>query len=188
VIEVEARRPPGRQQYLGLELGGEEHALATTEVVGIARYRSIEPLNGEGGVGQATPDHVLPDHALSHHVLGTIRVRGRTVPGFDLATCCDLPRPPVTPTSCFVILHLRPIGGHERIEAALLVPGVRRVFDVAEADIRRVSDVGGVSMADQVAGLVGVDGDLLPVIDPDRLVTPADLALVARSAVAVEHR
>lgn len=146
------------REFLTFTLGGEEYAIDILKVQEIRGYESVTRIAN-------TPDFIK----------GVINLRGLIVPIVDMRIKFNLGEPVYNEFTITVILSLgkRVIG--------IVVDSVSDVVSLDEHEIRPAPEFGTFDMK-YLLGLAAVDERMLILIDIERLMTSAEMALVEQSA------
>ncbi|OQW93371.1 MAG: chemotaxis protein CheW [Beggiatoa sp. IS2] len=146
-------------KYLTFLLASEEYA------VDILRVQEIKGWN-KATVIPNTPDYIC----------GVINLRGIIVPIIDLRLRFKLERLEYGPMTVIVVVRVLSSGNRERI-MGIVVDAVSDVYDITGDDIKPPPDFGSVISIEFIKGLVTVDDKMVIVLDIDRLLNSAELAL-----------
>jgi len=156
------REPAAAQQVLTFTLRGETFAMPIAQIKEIIGY------------GQVTPVPMMPDF-----ICGVINLRGAVVPVIDLGCRFRGTRSEIGRRSCIVILELH-AGGDRQVVGAI-VDAVSAVLEITPADIEPPPAFGAQIRADFIHGMAKVAGRFVVILDVERALSAADLALVARA-------
>jgi purine-binding chemotaxis protein CheW len=145
------RRSVVREKSLvGFEVGGVRYA------VDIMRVREV-----------VNPLPIVPLPHAPDEVLGVADHRGQVVPVLDLRRRFRLPPKDEVEPAKWIVVLLR------GLQVALVADAVTEVFGVNAADQRPEPHVGGDFEARGIAAVYAVDGELVFVLDIDRVAAPA---------------
>ncbi len=164
----DAPRPSVPAQCLTFTLAGDEYG------VGILQIREIVEYDPLARVPSTPP-----------WILGVMNLRGTVVPVIDLAVKFGLPRTEVTPRTCIVIVETD-LGGEATL-MGVIVDAVVRVLDLAPEDVEDPPAFGTRVRVDFLLGVGNVDGDLVLVLDIDRVLSLDELIVVAATPKAAEE-
>jgi purine-binding chemotaxis protein CheW len=136
-------------QVLTFLIGEDEYGISAVCVREIAEYRTLTP------VPMTAP-----------WMRGVINLRGTVVPVIDLGARLGLAETQVSRRTCLIIVEMDIDA--ERVVMAVMVDSVRRVIDVAQADIQEPPSFGlGI---DFVPGVLGVDDRQIVLLDLEAVV------------------
>lgn len=155
------RRLDPQKSLVGFMVGDVHYALDIARVSAIVNPPSVTAL-------PHTPDEVagVTDH------------RGEVVPVLDLRVRFGLPRVPSSrSTKCVMLRDLAPREGGRTV--GLLVDSVTEVFGTGRTELSAAPAVGGPVDRRAILGVTSHAGALTFVLDPDRLVATAELAMRA---------
>jgi purine-binding chemotaxis protein CheW len=146
------------QEFLTFTLGGEEYAIDILKVQEIRGYDSVT--------------HIANTPAF---IKGVINLRGLIVPIVDMRIKFNLGEPVYNEFTVTVILNLgkRVIGA--------VVDSVSDVISLSAEDIHPAPEFGTFDMQ-YLLGLAAVNDRMLILLDIERLMTSAEMALVEQSA------
>ncbi len=161
-----ATRPSGAgspRRLLSFRLGADEYAVA------LDRVCEILPFAGATW---------LPGFAVA--VRGAVDLRGEALPAVELATALGLPVARVTSQSCLVVVRVGQADGGAAV--GLIADAARQILELDDQLAAVPENLEG-SLADQLCGVVEASGNVVRVIDLDRLLGanervrgPADIA------------
>ncbi|RKZ38917.1 MAG: chemotaxis protein CheW [Gammaproteobacteria bacterium] len=147
-------------KYLTFFLTKEEYA------VDILRVQEIK------GWSQVT---TIPN--TPKYICGVINLRGTIVPIIDLRLRFNLPCQEYGAMTVVIVVKVLSQDAKERI-MGIVVDAVSDVYDVAENEIKPPPNFGSVINTEFVRGLATVDEKMVIVLDLDRLLNSAELAIV----------
>ncbi len=155
-------RAAGQQvrQYLTFILDGDTYAIDLPHIREIIKY------------GQITPVPMLPNL-----IRGVINLRGAAVPVIDLAVHFGGKPGPVTGRSCIVVLDLQ--IRDEVLVVGVVVDMVYEVVELHDADIEPPPRFSARLKADFIAGMGKVGEEFLLLLDVDKVLSSAELGLIA---------
>lgn len=156
--EVPAINVPA--QCLTFELAGDEYGVGILQVREIIEYESLTPV-------PTTPPWIR----------GVMNLRGTVVPVIDLAVKFGLAETEVTRRTCIVIVEVDLDG--ELAPMGVMVDAVVRVVDLAPGDVEPPPAFGTRVRVDYLLGVGKVDGQLVLVLDADRVLSVDELLEVA---------
>ena len=109
-------------------------------------------------------------------IKGVMNLRGNIVPIIDLRVKFGLPEQRYDTQTVVIVLNIakRTVG--------VVVDGVSDVIQVAAADIKPPPELGGAVDTRYLQGLATVGGQMMILIDIERLMTSRDMALVDETA------
>jgi purine-binding chemotaxis protein CheW len=167
----EASRPAEPRQLLRLALADGMYAIE------IDRVREILKVSG------LTELPLMPAF-----MRGVMNLRGAVVPVIDLAARLGLGITAVERRTCIVILETRGSAdeGEEPQRLGVLVDAVYEVLDVAAEGLEPVPAFGTAVAAMHLKGMARAAGQVVPVLECERVLAPGELAdQVAAHAAAV---
>ena len=106
---------------------------------------------------------------------GALDYEGSILPVIDVGTKLGLASNPITPLTRVMIVLLT-IGG-ERMQIGVLVEGINEGFELPRRRIEKAPST--TAGAEYLIGVVKLEDRSVPLIDVDRLLSPADLKLIA---------
>ena len=142
-------------EHLAFRLGSEEYGIEILKVQEIRRVEAITRIVN-------TPDCIK----------GVINLRGRIVPIIDLRLRFNLEEQANDHFKVVIILNLT----NQLIGIA--VDGVSDVITLEEADIRSVPDIVATIDTKHVSGIASIDDRTIILVDIEKLMLSADMALV----------
>jgi len=154
--QLEGTNAAGKQQFLSFQLGAEEYGIDILRVQEIRAYEKATRIPN-------TPQFIK----------GVINLRGVIVPVVDLRMKFGLESAEYNEVTVVVVLNVtdRTIG--------IVVDKVSDVLTLADADIRPAPEFTARVDNAFVRGLATIDERMLIIADIERLMTGADMALVA---------
>ncbi len=150
-------------QYLTFMLGGETYA------IGILAIKEI--IEQE----QMTRVPMMPEF-----IRGVINVRGAVVPVIDLGVRFGTGSTAMSRRTCTVILEVENEG--EVRDVGILVDAVNEVTDIAAADVEPAPALGTHLRTDFIAGMGKLDEKFVVILDPARVLSVDEMAVLARTA------
>lgn len=143
-------------EFLTFALGGEEYGVEILKVQEIRGYDAPTRL----------PD--APDY-----IKGVVNLRGTIVPVVDMRLKFRLARADYGPTTVMIVLHLgaRVVG--------MVVDSVSDVVRLEPAQVRAVPELGSAIDRQFLTGIGTLDERMLILLDIERLMTSAEMGLVA---------
>ena len=147
------------REVLVFVLGSEEYAVDILKVQEIRGF-----------------DKVTPIPAAPAYLKGIVNLRGVIVPVIDLRLKFQLPEPRYDATTVMVVLRLagRVIG--------VVVDGVSDVVRLAPSDVKAAPQLGTVVDGSYIAGLATQDDRMILLMDIEKLLSSAELNLLAQAA------
>ena len=133
-------------QYVTYRLAGETYGINVMQVQEVLRPSEIAPVPG-----------------AAHYVLGIINLRGNVVTVIDTRQRFDLAPGEITDSSRIIITE---IAGQV---VGILVDSVTEVVDVRATEIETAPSVGNTEMARYIQGVCNRDGELLILVDLEKL-------------------
>jgi purine-binding chemotaxis protein CheW len=138
--------------YLAFALAGQDYAVPITQVQEIRKW------------DRATP---LPNSPS--HIKGVLNLRGTIVPIVDMRLRFQLVEKPVDSFTVIVVVN---VGGRL---AGLVVDTVSDVLPIGTQERCTMSEFEGKANRAFIEGLAQVDGNLLILLDVERLLSPEEL-------------
>ena len=135
-------------QWVTFKLADENYGIAVMQVQEVLRVTEITPVPG-----------------APHYVLGIINLRGNVVTVIDTRTRFGLPRKEVDDVSRIIIIES---GEHV---VGLLVDSVAEVVYLRASEIESAPNVGNEESARYIQGVHSQDGNLLILVDVNKLLT-----------------
>ncbi len=152
-------------KYLTFVLATEEYAVDILRVQEIKGWSRVTPIPN-------TPEYIC----------GVINLRGTIVPIIDLRLRFGLPK--LEYGAMTVVVVVKVISGNKERIMGIVVDAVSDVYDITESDIKPAPDFGSVISIEFVRGLATVSDKMVIVLDIDRLLNSAELAVVENVAQA----
>jgi purine-binding chemotaxis protein CheW len=138
------------QQFLTFELAGQEYG------VGILQVQEIR--------GWSEPT-VIP-HSPPW-LLGVIDLRGAVVPVIDMRRRLAVSAAEIKPSTVVIVIRIG--ANQEERNFGLVVDAVSDVYDIDEAALRALPELGNRAAGELVRGLAQVDGKTLILLNAERL-------------------
>jgi purine-binding chemotaxis protein CheW len=154
-----------QQQYLTFLLAGEEYAISILKVKEIIEYDTVT-------VVPKTPKWIR----------GVINLRGSVVPVVDLAVKFGLEEPPVTKTSCIVIVDGQ--LENQNTTMGIVVDAVSQVMDLAAGDIREVPEFGTRVQVNYLLGMAQLGKKFALLLNVDKVLSTEELLNLEEVATA----
>ncbi len=145
--------------YLAFSLNNQDYAVPITQVQEIREWSRVTPLPNS-----------------PHYIKGVLNLRGTIVPIIDMRLRFQLVEKDYDAFTVIVVVNVR-----DRL-AGLVVDTVSDVLRVGPDERCTMSEFEGQANRPFIEGLAQVDGQLLILLDVQRLVNPEDLATVAGSS------
>ena len=139
--------------YLAFSLAAQDYAVAINKVQEIREWSRVTPLPNS-----------------PRHIKGVLNLRGTIVPVIDMRLRFQLEEKPYDSFTVVVVVN---VGGRL---AGLVVDTVSDVLRVGAAERCSMSAFEGQGNRPFIEGLAQVDGQLLILLDVERLLNPEDLA------------
>lgn len=164
VVETQEKR-----QFLTFLLGEEVFAMGILAIKEIIEF------------GNVTAVPMMPGF-----VRGVINLRGSVVPVVDLAA--RFGRPPVQRTrrTCVIIVEVHDEG--EQQDIGLVVDAVNAVVEIADDQIEPPPAFGARIRSDFIEGMGKVNDRFVIILNPDKVLSTADLALLRQGETAWEGK
>lgn len=140
-------------QWVTYRLGGETYGINVMQVQEVLRYTEIAPVPG-----------------ASPHVLGIINLRGSVVTVIDTRMRFGLPPVDVTEHTRIVIIET------QNHVIGIMVDSVAEVVYLRQSEIDTAPSVGNDESARFIQGVCHKDGELLILVDLDKLLTDDEWA------------
>ena len=150
---------PGRQEYLAFTLGNEEYGIDILKVQEIRGYEAVTRI--------ATAPAFIK---------GVINLRGNIVPIVDMRIKFNLEHVRYDAFTVVIILN---VGGRV---VGMVVDGVSDVLTLTSEHVRPAPEFGAGFDTQYLIGLGSVDQRMLILVDIEKLMTSADMALIERAA------
>ena len=154
-------------QYLTFMLAGETFAIGILAIKEIIEYQGL------------TTVPMMPDC-----VRGVINLRGAVVPVVDLLRRFGRTPSAVTKRTCIVIVEV--CCEDESQVIGVIVDAVNEVLDIDAAEIEPAPAFGARMRSDFIRGMGKVRGKFVILLDVDRMLSPADLGMLAQPQEALE--
>ena len=164
----QAPQPKVPAQCLTFTLAGDEYGVGILQIREIVEYDTLTKVPG-------TPPWIL----------GVMNLRGTVVPVVDLAIKFGLPEIEVTARTCIVMVEADLDG--EPTLMGVMAEAVVRVLDLAPEDVEAPPAFGTRVRVEFLLGVGKVDGDLVLVLDIDRVLSLDELLAVAAVPAAAEE-
>ena len=140
-------------QWVTFQLAGETYGINVMQVQEVLRFTDIAPVPGG-----------------SYHVLGIINLRGNVVTVIDTRLRFGLPKGEITDNTRIVIIEA---NGHV---IGILVDSVAEVVYLRQSEIDSSPNVGNEESARYIQGVCHKDGELLILLELDKLLTEDEWA------------
>jgi purine-binding chemotaxis protein CheW len=144
------------RQYVTFSLMGEEYALKIQQVREIITY---EPMTA------------IP--SMPPVVRGVLNLRGFVIPIIDLPVKFGLPQTPLGPSTYIFIVD--PEWSGETVRLGLVSPGLGRVIELSDGEIKPVPDFGTRIQSEYLRGVAQIDGRTVLFLDTERLLSAAEI-------------
>jgi len=141
------------QRWVTFELDNESYGVSVAEVREVLRYSDIAPVPG-------APDFVI----------GIINLRGNVVTVIDTRLRFGLASTEVNDATRIIIIDI------EDQEVGILVDSVAEVVDLDINAIEAAPNVGAEDTSRYIQGVTSMEGNLLILIDVNKLLTEEELA------------
>lgn len=141
------------QRWVTFELDNESYGISVSEVREVLRYSDIAPVPG-------APDFVI----------GIINLRGNVVTVIDTRSRFGLSSTDVDDNTRIIIIDI------EDQEVGILVDSVAEVVDLNVNAIEAAPNVGNEETSRYIQGVTSMDGNLLILVDVNKLLTDEELA------------
>ena len=147
------------QEFLSFVLGDAQYCIDILKVQEIRTYEA--------------PTRIANTPAF---IKGVMNLRGNIVPIIDLRMKFGLPDQRYDTQTVVIVLNVakRTIG--------VVVDGVSDVIAVAASDIKPAPELGGAVDTRYLQGLATINGQMLILIDIERLISSRDMAIMAEAA------
>jgi purine-binding chemotaxis protein CheW len=155
-----------KEQYLTFFIRSEEYAVGILRVKEIIEYETVTRVP-----------------AMPAHVRGVINLRGAVLPVIDLAAKFGHGESAPARTTCIVVVETQVDG--ELLVVGLMADAVSEVVDLASEQIEPPPPFGTNVRVDFLVGMGKLEGQLVLVLDLDRILSPVELQS-ALDAVATE--
>ena len=153
--EAKANDDP-TQRWVTFHMDRETYGINVTQVREVLRITEIAPVPG-------APDYVL----------GIINLRGNVVTVMDTRKRFSLPPTETTDSTRIVIIE---VDGQE---VGVMVDSVAEVVDIRQSNIEAAPNVGNDDASRYIQGVSSLDGNLLILIDLNKLLTDEELQEMA---------
>jgi purine-binding chemotaxis protein CheW len=140
-------------QWVTFRLAGETYGINVMQVQEVLRYTDIAPVPG-----------------ASHHVLGIINLRGKVVTVIDTRIRFGLPKGEINDNTRIVIIEA---SSHV---IGILVDSVAEVVYLRQSEIDSTPNIGNEDSSRYIQGVCHKDGELLILVDLDRMLTEEEWA------------
>jgi purine-binding chemotaxis protein CheW len=140
------------QRWVTFHMDNETYGINVTQVREVLRITEIAPVPG-------APDYVL----------GIINLRGNVVTVMDTRKRFNLPPTETTDSTRIVIIE---VDGQE---VGIMVDSVAEVVDIRQSSIESAPNVGNDDSSRYIQGVTSLEGNLLILIDLNRLLTDEEL-------------
>jgi purine-binding chemotaxis protein CheW len=154
-----AERHEGGRQFLTFTVAGEMFGVAIASVKEIIEYRS------------PTDVPMMPAY-----MRGVINLRGRVVPVIDLNVRFGREASADTRRTCIVIVEI--VQEAQQLDIGVVVDAVSAVIEIGDADIEPAPAFGARLRADFLGGMGKVAGKFVILLDIDRVLSVAELAML----------
>lgn len=144
------------REFLTFTLGSEEYGVDILKVQEIRGYDTVTR---------------LPD--APHYIKGVINLRGTIVPVFDLRLKFDLGEAKYDASTVMIVLNV-----NSRV-VSVVVDSVSDVTALTSEQLRPAPEFGGAMDTRFITGIGAVDQRMLILLDIEKLMTSADLGLIA---------
>ena len=152
-------------QYLTFMLAGEAYAVGILAIKEIIEH------------GNMTRVPMMPEF-----IRGVINLRGAVVPVIDLGVRFGTGATKVTRRTCIVIVEVE--NDAESQDVGILVDAVNEVMDIASANIEPAPDFGTRISTDFIAGMARIEDRFVIVLDPARVLSVDEMAVLAQSGAS----
>jgi purine-binding chemotaxis protein CheW len=148
----------GPQEFLAFTLGKEEYGISIQKVQELRGYETVTRIANAPAF-----------------IKGVVNLRGHIVPIIDMRIKFNLGEPSYDQTTVVVILNMagRVVG--------MVVDSVSDVVLLAPEQIKPAPEMSGALNTDYLTGLGTIDDRMLILIDIDRLMSSADMGLIAEA-------
>jgi purine-binding chemotaxis protein CheW len=148
-----------RQEYLAFTLGGEEYGIDILKVQEIRGYETVTRIANAPAF-----------------IKGVINLRGHIVPIVDMRIKFDLEQVRYDAFTVVIILNIA-----DRV-VGIVVDGVSDVLTLAPGQVRPAPEFGAAFDTEYLVGLGAIEQRMLILIDIDKLMRSADMALMEQAA------
>jgi purine-binding chemotaxis protein CheW len=158
-IQADKEAAQGRREYLSFVLGDAQYCIDILKVQEIRTYEA--------------PTRIANTPAF---IKGVMNLRGNIVPIIDLRVKFGLPEQKIDTQTVVIVLNVakRTVG--------VVVDGVSDVIAVGADEIKPAPELGGALDMRYIQGLATVGGQMMILIDIERLMTSRDMAIVDEAA------
>lgn len=146
-------------EFLTFTLGDEAYGVGILKVREIRGWEKIRELHDTPG-----------------YVKGMLDLRGSIVPVIDLRIRFGIEKYEYKPSTVTIILAT----GDEANMMGIVVDSVSDVLSVDQSDIKQAPNLGAKINTDYVEGLVSVGGDMVMLVDSDKLLDPETFEMLSR--------
>lgn len=140
-------------QWVTFRLAGETYGINVMQVQEVLRFTDIAPVPG-----------------ASRHVLGIINLRGKVVTVIDTRIRFGLPKGEINDNTRIVIIEA---SSHV---IGILVDSVAEVVYLRQSEIDSTPNIGSEESSRYIQGVCHKDGELLILVDLDRMLTEEEWA------------
>ena len=148
-------------KYLTVVLDSESYGLNVLKIREIIRLQKI------------TPVPQMPEF-----VKGVINLRGRVIPVVDLRVKFGL-KAEITARTCIVVVQVR-MASEQTVQMGLIVDSVEEVVNLTAAEIEPTPEFGPKIDTSYLLGMAKVKGQVKPLLDIDRVVSPETMQVLAK--------
>ena len=145
-------------QYLTFMLANEEYGIDILRVQEIKGWETATAIPNAPG-----------------YILGVINLRGKVIPIVDLRTLFQLPSIEYGSSTVVIVVKVE-YEGHSRT-VGMVVDAVSEVYNISESMEQATPDFGGIVNVEFVKGLTTVDGNMIILLDIDKLINIGALNL-----------
>jgi len=158
-IQTDKDTAQGRREFLSFVLGDAQYCIDILKVQEIRTYEA--------------PTRIANTPAF---IKGVMNLRGNIVPIIDLRVKFGLPEQRLDTQTVVIVLNVakRTVG--------VVVDGVSDVIAVADAEIKPAPELAGSLDTRYIQGLATVAGQMMILVDIERLMTSRDMSLVDEAA------
>jgi len=158
-IQTEKDTAQGRREFLSFVLGDAQYCIDILKVQEIRTYEA--------------PTRIANTPAF---IKGVMNLRGNIVPIIDLRVKFGLAEQRLDTQTVVIVLNVakRTVG--------VVVDGVSDVIAVAAADVKPAPELAGSLDTRYIQGLATVGGQMMILVDIERLMTSRDMAIVDEAA------
>jgi purine-binding chemotaxis protein CheW len=164
-MEINEKEDVVHQQYLTFFLADEEYAINIRRVKEIIEYTTV------------TKVPKVPEW-----IRGVINLRGNVVPVVDLTVRFGLEEPPVTKTTCIVIVEVE--QDSERTVMGVIADAVNQVIDLAPRDIEEPPAFGARVRLEYLFGMGKLGKKFALILNIDRVLSNTELLTVSTLQIA----